>query len=144
MHGIWLKILLHGKSFQGWLGSRVVSMLESGAEGPGFKSQSRHCRVTVFGKLFTVFHTHCTSVHQATKLIAALLKVTVVTAGWRKVIARFMIHVICRLTAKNWVQLWNPTLGNRVWATFTFLKVFSNVFQCFDSVDWAAGRASGL
>ena len=37
----------------GWLGSRVVSVLDSGAEGPGFKSQSRRCRVTVFGKLFT-------------------------------------------------------------------------------------------
>jgi len=37
-----------------WLGSRVVSMLkDSGAEGPGFKSQPRHCRVTVLGKLFT-------------------------------------------------------------------------------------------
>jgi len=32
----------------GWLGSRVVSVLDSGAEGPGFKS-----RVTVLGKLFT-------------------------------------------------------------------------------------------
>ena len=29
-----------------WLGSRVVSVLESDAEGPGFKSQSRRCRVT--------------------------------------------------------------------------------------------------
>ena len=37
----------------GWLGSRVVSMLDSGAEGPGFKSQLRRCRVTVLGKLFT-------------------------------------------------------------------------------------------
>jgi len=37
----------------GWLGSRVVSVLDSGAEGPGFKSQSRRCRVTVLGKLFT-------------------------------------------------------------------------------------------
>jgi len=37
----------------GWLGSRVVSMLDSGAEGPGFKSQPRRCRVTVLGKLFT-------------------------------------------------------------------------------------------
>jgi len=36
-----------------WLGSRVVSVLDSGAEGPGFKSQSRRCRVTVIGKLFT-------------------------------------------------------------------------------------------
>ena len=37
----------------GWLGSRVVTVLDSGAEGPGFKSQSRRCRVTVSGKLFT-------------------------------------------------------------------------------------------
>jgi len=36
-----------------WLGSRVVSVLDSGAEWPGFKSQSRRCRVTVLGKLFT-------------------------------------------------------------------------------------------
>ena len=37
----------------GWLGSRVVSVLDSGAEGPGFKSQSRRSRVTVLDKLFT-------------------------------------------------------------------------------------------
>ena len=36
-----------------WLRSRVVSVLDSGAEGPGFKSQPRRCRVTVLGKLFT-------------------------------------------------------------------------------------------
>ena len=37
-----------------WLGSRVVSVLDSGAEGPGAnKSQPRRCRVTVSGKLFT-------------------------------------------------------------------------------------------
>ena len=36
-----------------WLGSRVVSVLDSGAVGPGFKSQPRRCRVTVLGKLFT-------------------------------------------------------------------------------------------
>ena len=37
------------------LGSRVVSVLDSGAEGPGFniKSQPRRRRVTVLGKLFT-------------------------------------------------------------------------------------------
>jgi len=29
-----------------------------------------------------------------------------------------MTHVTCRLTAKNRNQLRNPTLGNRVWATF--------------------------
>ena len=31
-----------------------------------------------------------------------------------------MIHVTCRLTAKNRDQLRNPTLGTRVSATFTF------------------------
>ena len=36
-----------------WLGGRVVSVLDSGAEGPGLKSQSRRCPVTVLGKLFT-------------------------------------------------------------------------------------------
>ena len=37
----------------GWPGSRVVSMLDSGAKGLGFKSQPRRCLVTVLGKLFT-------------------------------------------------------------------------------------------
>ena len=37
----------------GWLGSRVVSVLDSGAVEPGLKSQPRRCRVTVLGKLFT-------------------------------------------------------------------------------------------
>ena len=51
---------------QGWLGSRAVSVLDSGAEGPGSKSQSRRCRAT--GK---PVHTHRASVHQAAKLVAA-------------------------------------------------------------------------
>ena len=33
---------------------------------------------------------------------------------------RVLTHVTCRLTAKNRDQLRNPTLGNRVWATFAF------------------------
>ena len=43
----------HQPTAIGWLGSRVVSVLDSGAVGPGFKSQPRCCRVTVLGKLFT-------------------------------------------------------------------------------------------
>ena len=38
---------------QGWLAIRVVSVLDSNAEEPWFKSQPRPCRVTVLGKLFT-------------------------------------------------------------------------------------------
>ena len=34
-----------------------------------------------------------------------------------------MTRVTCRLTAKNQDQLWNPALGNRVWATFTFFMI---------------------
>jgi len=38
-----------------------------------------------------------------------------------------MTHVTCRLTAKNPDQLRNPTLSNRVWATFTFFYIS---FEC--------------
>jgi len=62
------------------IGSRVVSVLDSGSERPGFKSQPRRCRVTVLGKLLTV-HTHRVSVYQAAKLVVAPLRVAGVTAG---------------------------------------------------------------
>ena len=55
-------------------------MLDSVAVGPGFKLRPRHCQVTVLGKRQTV-HTHRASVHQAAKLVAALLRVAGVTVG---------------------------------------------------------------
>ena len=62
----------------GSLSSRVVSVLDSGAEGPRFKLQPRRCQVTVLGKLFTpivpLFTKH------AAKLVATLLRVAGVTA----------------------------------------------------------------
>jgi len=43
-------------------------------------------------------------------------------------------YVTCRLAAKNRDQLWNLTLGNRVWATFTFFlfdqRVINFVYPC--------------
>jgi len=84
-HTGWVKkvscstVIYISKATIGWLGSRVVSVLDSGAEGPGFKSQPRRCRVTVLGKLFTpivpLFTKH------AAKLVAVLLSVARVTAG---------------------------------------------------------------
>jgi len=62
------------------LGSRVVSVLDSGTDGALFKSQPRCCRATVLGKLFSV-HTHRASVHQAAKLVSALLRVAGITVG---------------------------------------------------------------
>ena len=57
----------------------MVNVLDSGAEGPGFKSQPRRCRV--YNSLRQTVHTHCASVHQAAKLVAALLRVAWVTVG---------------------------------------------------------------
>jgi len=67
---------------RGWLGSRVVTVLDSGAEGPGFISQPRRCRVTVLGKLFTpIIPTVPLFTKHAATLAAALLRVTRVIAG---------------------------------------------------------------
>jgi len=57
----------------------VVSVLDSGAVVPGFKSQPRRCRVTVLGKLFTPIVPVFTK--QPAKLVAAILRVAMVTAG---------------------------------------------------------------
>ena len=52
----------------------MVSVLDSGAVGSGFKSLSSN-------SLRQTIHTHRASVHQAAKLVAALLRVAGVTAG---------------------------------------------------------------
>ena len=90
-------------------------MLDSGAEGPGFKSQSRRCRVTVLGKLLTF-----ASVHQAAKLVAALLRVAGVTAGLAETNGSLPPNRLVYDSRHLLDQLRNPMLGNRVWATFTF------------------------
>ena len=51
----------------------MISALDSSAEGPGFESQSRR-------SLRQTVHIHCASVHQAAKLVAAVLRVAGVTA----------------------------------------------------------------
>jgi len=43
-----------------------------------------------------------------------------------------MTHVTCRLTANNRDQLWNPALGNRVWATFTFTDCARRWRRCME------------
>ena len=94
-------------------------MLDSGAEGPGVQIA---VAMLSGNSLRQTVHTHCASVHQAAKLVAALLRVAGVTADlvkkyWQPT-AGFMTHITCRLTAKNWDQLRNPTFRNRIWATF--------------------------
>ena len=41
-----------------------------------------------------------------------------------------MTHVTCRLTVENRNQLRNPTLSNRVWATFNLFYLFNPAFGC--------------
>ena len=61
---------------QGWLGSRVVSVLQAQ------KARVQIAVATLSGSsLRQTAHTHCVSVHQAAKLVAALLGVAGVTAG---------------------------------------------------------------
>ena len=61
----------------GWLGSRVVSVLDSGAEG-----SVQIAVATLLGNsIRQTVHIHSASVHQAAKLVAALLRVAGVTAG---------------------------------------------------------------
>jgi len=56
----------------------VVSVLDSGAVGPGVQIAV----TTLSGNgLRQAVHTLCASVHQAAKLVAALLRVARVTAG---------------------------------------------------------------
>jgi len=110
-------------------------------------------------------HTHRASVHRAAKLVAALLRVAGVTAGLAESNGSLPSHHL-QADCQEPDQLRNPTLGNRVWVTFTFLLTFTNIIkrshwfftsvvhtaciicssglQCFDAVGWAAGRASGL
>ena len=70
--------------------------------------------------------TYRASVHQAAKLVAALLRVARVTAGLAESNGSLPPglgqSVTCRLTAKNRDQLRDPTLGNRVWATFLYVN----------------------
>ena len=98
-------------------------MLDSGAEGPG----SNRRRDAVGNSLRQTVHTHCASFHQAAKLVAALLRVAKVTAGLAE--SNGSLHVTYRLSAKNRDQLQNPTLGNLVWATFTFFITKWNIYH---------------
>jgi len=57
----------------------MVSVLDSGAEGPAWVQIAA---ATLTGNsLRQTVHTYCASVHQAAKLVAALLRIARVTAG---------------------------------------------------------------
>ena len=115
MDFLWTNSPLKGGSVDEWLACWTQ------AQKSGFKSQPQRCRVTVLGKLFTAIvplFAKQRNWYQPPYGLRGLLR------AWRKVMAAyvgFMTHVNCRLTVKNRDQLRNPTLGSRVWATFTFI-----------------------
>ena len=61
-----------------WLGSRVVSVLDSVAEGPRVQMAAM---TLLSNSLRQTVHTHRASVHQAAKLVAALLRLVKVIEG---------------------------------------------------------------
>ena len=85
-------------------------------------------QVLLGNSLRQTVYTHRASVHQAAKLVAALLRVVArATAGLVESNGSLLAgttHVTCRLTAMNRDQLQNPTLGNQAWATFTFFYYY--------------------
>ena len=111
-------MLINVSSQSGWLVSRLVSLLDSGAEGPRVQIAA----VTMLGNnLRQTVHTHHASVHQAAKLVAALLRVVRVTAGLAESNGSLLLGLWLTSPAGwNRDQLWNPMLSNRIWATFTF------------------------
>jgi len=102
----------------GWLGSRVVSVLTQAQ-----KAWVQIAVATLSGNsLRQTAHTHRASVHQAAKLVAVLLRVARVIAGMAESNGSLPPSLwTCRLTANDRDPLRNHPLGNRVWATFTFL-----------------------
>jgi len=79
MHQIFATVFANFSIFCIFWGGSVAELLacwtqaQNVTEGPGFNSQSQRClRQTV--------RTHCASVHQAAKLVAALLRVAGLTA----------------------------------------------------------------
>ena len=72
-----LKLNEH-RLLKGWLGRRVVRVLDSGTK----KAWVQIAVVTLSGNsLGQTVHIHRASVHQGAKLVAALLRVARVTAG---------------------------------------------------------------
>jgi len=71
-------VCVYGLQGTGSLDSRVVSVLDSGAEG----LRVQIAVATLSGNSLTqTVHTHRAPVHQSAKLVAALLRVAGVTAG---------------------------------------------------------------
>jgi len=113
------------------LGSRVVSVLDSSAEGPGFKSQPR-VKLTSTVRVQYLMTSNCRCwancshpsclCSPSSEIGSSRLKGCEGNCRpggkyWQPT-AGFMTLVTCRLTAKNQDQLRNPKFGNRVWATF--------------------------
>jgi len=126
----------------GWLGSQVVSMLDSGEDQPGYKMV-----VTLsVNSLRQTDHTHCASVHQATKLVAVFLRVVGVTAGLAK--SNGSLPPGLWLTSPTvWLpktRISSGTLGNRVWVIYIFYVLY--IFTTFgndlaDETVWKAAHS---
>jgi len=95
-------------------------------------------------------HTHCASVHQAAKLVAAVLRVAGVTVGLEesngslpRVYYSHHLQADCQEPGSApEPYAWYMNVGY----LYLFISTLYSIscLQCFDAVGWAAGRASGL
>ena len=113
---------------------RVIGVLDSGAEGHAFKSQSRRCRVTVLGKLS---HPSCLCSASSETGSSPLKSCEGNQQAWLKVMAAYRLVYYSRHLQAD-CQLRNPTLGNRVWATFLYKGRYKNKAGCATFVSDAA------
>ena len=108
------------------LSRRVVSVLDSGAEGPGFKSQQRCCRVTVLGNCS---QPSCLC-SPAAKLVTALLRVARVTAG--------LAESNGSLPPGLWLTSpagWLPRTGISSGKLPVFSEIAGRVYGCFSCTE---------
>jgi len=114
-------------------GGSVAECWTQAQKGPG----SNRSRYTLSGNsLRQTVHTHCASVHQAAKLVAALLRVARVTAGLAESNGSLPCGFMTWLTAKNRDQPRNPMLGNRVWATLLFIHAIYFISRRIKIFGW--------
>jgi len=103
-------------------------VLDSGAEG----SRVQIAVATLSGNsLRQTVHSHRASVHQAAKLVAALLRVARVTAGPAESNGSLppgLTHVTCRLTAKNQ----GPDLQNILRQSYDYLRIMRKLRSTYD------------
>jgi len=115
------------------LGGSVAEWLACWTQAQKGLGSNRSRDAVRYNSLRQTFHTHRASVHQAAKLVAALLRVAMVTAGLAESNGSVLpglwldlLHVTCGLTACTPGSAPGPTLGNEYGKILPFYTLNRN------------------